>query len=67
MAAELYHGGTVRLSGFCQILRQRGIVNFVGNKASVIVRQYNPEFHAAIWTHVSCRHTRKASARALRY
>src|SRR4051794_5828892 len=42
-------------------------VNLVGYKACVIVRQYGPELHAAIWTHVSCRHTRKASARACRY
>jgi 2-polyprenyl-3-methyl-5-hydroxy-6-metoxy-1,4-benzoquinol methylase len=47
--------------------RVRGIVNLVGYKACVIVRQYNPELHAASWTHVSCCHIRKASARARRY
>jgi hypothetical protein len=49
------------------LLRELGIVNFVGFKAYAIVRQYGTELHAAIWTHVSCRHTRKASARARRY
>jgi transposase len=44
-----------------------GIVNLVDYKACAIVRQYGAELHAAIWTHVSCRHTRKASARARRY
>jgi hypothetical protein len=44
-----------------------GIVNLVDYTACAIVRQYGAELHAAIWTHVSCRHTRKASARARRY
>jgi hypothetical protein len=44
-----------------------GIVNLAGCKARVTARQYGSELHAAIWTQVSCRHTRKASARARRY
>ena len=44
-----------------------GFVNSVSYKACVIVRQYGPELHAAIRTHVSRRHIRKASARARRY
>ncbi len=44
-----------------------GIVNLAGCKARVTARRYGSELHAAIWTQVSCRHTRKASARARRY
>ena len=44
-----------------------GIVNLVGYKARAIARQYGAERHAATWTHVSRRHTRKASVRARRY
>ena len=38
-----------------------------GYKARVTARQYGSELHAAIWTQVSCRHARKALARARRY
>jgi hypothetical protein len=44
-----------------------GIVNLMGYKARAIARQYGAERHAATWTHVSRRHTRKASVRARRY
>ena len=44
-----------------------GIVNLAACKARVTARQYGSELHAAIWTQVSCRHTRKALARARRY
>ncbi len=50
-----------------EMMQWMGIVNLLGYKARVVVRQYGPELHAAIWTHVSCRHTRKASVRARRY
>jgi hypothetical protein len=36
-------------------------------EACAIVLQYAAELQAEIWTHVSCRHTRKASARTRRY
>src|SRR5215218_9702123 len=49
------------------VMLREGIVNLVDYKACAIVRQYGAELHAAMWTHVSCRHTRKASARARRY
>ena len=49
------------------IRKTGGIVNLAGCKARVTARQYGSELHAAIWTQVSCRHTRKASARARRY
>jgi transposase len=55
------------VSGMLMLKALAGIVNLVGYKACVIVRQYRPERHAAIWTHVSRRHIRKASARARRY
>jgi hypothetical protein len=63
-------GGVSLLASLAGCFNQvplEGIVNLVGYKACVIVRQYGPELHAAIWTHVSCRHIRKASARARRY
>ncbi len=44
-----------------------GIVNLVGYKARAIVRQCGAESHAATWTQVSRRHTRKASVQARRY
>ena len=44
-----------------------GIVNLVSCKPCAITPQYGSELHAAIWTQVSCRQTRKASARARRY
>jgi hypothetical protein len=44
-----------------------GIVNLVRGKARLIGPQHGCELHAAIWTQVSCRQTRKASARARRY
>jgi hypothetical protein len=77
LAANLGHlavltGGQVFVSSGADLaevlgMAVAGIVNLVGYKACVIVRQYNPELHTASWTHVSCRHTRKASARACRY
>ena len=44
-----------------------GIVNLVRGKARVLRPRYGSELHAAVWTQVSCRQTRKASARARRY
>ena len=50
-----------------ETVQNLGIVNLVGYKARAIARQYGAERHAATWTHVSRRHTRKASSRARRY
>ena len=44
-----------------------GIVKLAGFGARSITRQHCAGVHAAIWAQVSCRHTRKASARARRY
>ena len=44
-----------------------GIVNSSGRGPRLRVEHGCPHLHAAIWTHVSCRHTRKASARARPY
>ena len=56
-------GGTLGIL----ILPQSGIVNLAGHEACSTTRQWCADFHAAIWAHVSCRHARKASARARRY
>jgi predicted Kef-type K+ transport protein len=50
-----------------EALPLRGIVNLVSYEACVAMRLRGSAFHAAIRTHVSCRHTRKAPARARRY
>jgi Ankyrin repeats (3 copies) len=44
-----------------------GIVKLLDRWARSSAQYDCPWVHAAIWTHVSCRHTRKASARARRY
>ena len=43
-----------------------GIVNLAGHEACSTTRQWCADVHAAIWTHVSSRQARKASARARR-
>ena len=58
---------TDRARGRSRPIPAWGIVNLVGYKARAIARQYGAERHAATWTHVSRRHTRKASVRARRY
>ncbi len=52
--------------GIAQLIRM-GIVNLAGYQACTMTRQYCVDVHAAIWAHVSCRHVRKALARARRY
>ncbi len=47
--------------------RTQGIVNLTGGRTRSTERQCHENIYAAIRTHVSCRHTRKALARTWRY
>ncbi len=73
---NLAHAGVGSASHLCATLLRAatkapmtavGIVNLPGQEACSTERQCCASIHAAICTHVSCRHTRKASARARRY
>jgi dihydroneopterin aldolase len=65
--AEASGGHTLLVETLAERIALAGIVNLAGCKARATARQYGSELHAAIWTQVSCRHTRKALARARRY
>ncbi len=50
-----------------RLMRENGIVNLSDHGTCLIAPQHGAVVHAAIWTHVSSRQTRKALARARRY
>ncbi len=60
-------GVTVDHTTIFRWIQVYGIVKLAGFGARSITRQHCAGVHAAIWAQVSCRHTRKASARARRY